>query len=80
MVQGAGMLIGLGGSHIVAPNTSVFEISNPQPGELNVANIVANSNDLTVSEQGVYTCRIPLQNGETREINIGIYPSGFKSK
>ena len=35
---------------------------------------------LPASEQGVYTCRIPLQSGEIRDINIGIYPIGFNSE
>ena len=74
------MLIGLDGKPIATHNSNVFRISNPQPGELDVVNFVNNSNDLTVSGQGVYTCLIPLHSEEKREISIGIYPSGFKSK
>ena len=79
MMEDVGKLIGLNGSPIVTHDSSFFNISNPQPGELYVENI-ANSTNLTDSGQGVYTCRIPLQSGETREINIGIYPSGFRSE
>ena len=80
MMEGVGKFIGLDGSPIVTHNNSFFEIFNHQPGELGVVNFVANSTDLTASGQGVYTCRIPLQSGETVEMNIGIYPSGFKSR
>ena len=78
IMEDVGRFIGLDESHIV--HSSFFEISNPQPGEISVVNFVANSTNLTASEQGVYTCCIPLQSGETTEINIGIYPSGFASK
>ena len=78
VMRNVGELIGLDGRAIVS--NSFFEISNSQPGELRVVNFVSNSTDLTASGQGVYTCRIPLQNGETREINIGIYPSRYSSK
>ena len=78
MMRNVGELIGLNGRAIVS--NSFFEISNPQPGELSVVNFVHNSTNLPASGQGVYTCRIPLQSGETREINIGIYPSGYNSK
>ena len=78
MMEGVGELIGLDGSHV--SNSGFFEISHPQPGELSVVNFVTNSTDLTAKEQGVYTCRIPLQSGEMMEISIGIYLSGFTSK
>ena len=35
---------------------------------------------LPASEQGVYTCSIPLQSGEIRDISIGIYAIGFNSE
>ena len=79
MMRNVGKLIGLDGSPIVTHNSTFFEISNPQPGELSVVNFVSNSTDLPASGQGVYTCSIPLQSGETREVNIGIYPSGYNS-
>ena len=70
-----GELIGLGGAAITSNN--FFNISNSNRGEVNVENVVGSQSNLTVSEQGVYTCRIPLESGEMREINIGIYPFGF---
>ena len=74
-----GELIGLNGSPIVTSNFLGFEA--PQDGgELRVENCVDIQSALTASEQGVYTCRIPLQNETMREINIGIYPVGFDSE
>ena len=78
MMRNVGELIGLDGRAIVS--NTFFEISNSQPGELRVVNFLSNSTDLPASGQGVYTCRIPLQNRETREINIGIYSSGYSSE
>ena len=75
MVKNVGELIGLEGTAITS--TDVFEITtNRIGGELEVANFVG-SNVITSSEQGVYTCRIPLQSGVIRDINIGIYPNAF---
>ena len=77
MMSNVGMLIG---PNKTAVNTSdVFTIAHPQPGELTVEN-KHNQTVLTASDQGVYTCRIPLQSGEMRDINVGLYPSGFNSK
>ena len=75
MEANVGYLIGLNEENITTDNH--FTIDNPQPGELEVINGTQN---LTTSEQGVYTCRIPLRNGTIKEINIGVYPNGFKSK
>ena len=74
-VRNLGKLIGLEGTAITS--SDVFEINTDRyGGELEVTNFVS-SDDVTSSEQGVYTCRIPLQSGEIREINIGIYPTAF---
>ena len=74
-LKNVGELIGLGGTAITS--SDFFEISaDGNGGELEVANFVS-SDDVTSSEQGVGTCRIPLQSGEIREINIGIYPTAF---
>ena len=78
MIDNVGKLIGLDGSTAITSN-SFFNIRNAQPGELEVTNTV-DLQTLPSSEQGVYTCRIPLDSGELREINIGIYPSRFNSE
>ena len=72
---GVGELIGLDRTAITS--SSVFDISNSNRGEVDVNNRVDLQDPLTASEQGVYTCRIPLESGEMREINIGIYPTTF---
>ena len=75
MVKNLGELIGPNGSAITT--NGVFEITtNRNGGEIEVANFVISDN-VTSSEQGVYTCRIPLQSGVITEINIGIYPNAF---
>ena len=76
MVKNLGELIGPGGTAITT--NDVFEITtnSVNGGELQVTNFVE-SNNVTASEQGVYTCRIPQQSGEIREINIGLYPTAF---
>ena len=76
--ENVGQLIGLDGTAITS--SSFFAIARRQPGELSVDNTVGPQSALTASQRGVYTCRIPLQSGQMREINVGIYPAGFISK
>ena len=78
MSENVGQLIGLDGTAFTS--SSFFAISRQQPGEVSVENTVGSQNALQASQQGVYTCRIPLQSGQMREINVGIYPTGFSSK
>ena len=78
MTGNVGEFIGLDGN--VLSSNSIFSIANPQAGELRVQNRVGSQSSLTASQEGVYTCRIPLQNGEIREINVGVYSSGFNSE
>ena len=74
-VKNVGELIGPNGTAITS--NDVFEISIViRAGELEVVN-PATSNVLTSSEQGVYTCHIPLQSEVITKINIGIYPNAF---
>ena len=74
-MKNLGELIGPGGTAITT--NDVFEITtNRNGGELEVNNFVS-SDDVASGEQGVYTCRIPLQSEEMSEINIGIYPNAF---
>ena len=78
MSRNVGQFIGLNGNALT--NNSFFAIARPQPGEITVENIIGSQSAITASQQGVYTCRIPVQSGETREINVGIYPNGFNSE
>ena len=75
----AGMLIGLDGTTITTNHIFVIGHSLRIPGELRVENSPSQDN-VTAHDQGVYTCCIPLQSGEMRDINIGIYPFGFSSE
>ncbi len=36
--------------------------------------------DLSAGEEGVYTCRMVDENGDTVEANVGIYRNGFNSE
>ena len=76
--ENVGQIIGLDGTPLT--NNSFFFIARRQPGEISVENRVGSQDALTSSQQGVYTCRIPLQSGELKDTNIGIYPSGFNSE
>ena len=78
MSANVGQFIGPNGTNVTS--NGYFSISHRQPGEIRLENTVGSQNSLTASQQGVYTCRIPLQNGDTRDINVGIYPSGFNSE
>ena len=78
MSKNVGEFIGLDGN--VLSSDSVFDIANLQRGEVRVQNRVGSQSSLTASQEGIYTCRIPLQNGEIREINMGLYSSGFNSE
>ena len=77
MIRNVGMFIGPNGTAVTTGD--VFTIACQQPGELIVENTLS-QNVLTARDQGVYTCHIPLQSGVMRDINVGIYPSGFNSK
>ena len=75
--RNVGQLIGPSGEAVSSGN--FFDIGHAR-GEVKLENIVGIHGVLTATQQGVYTCRIRLQSGETREINFGIYPSGFNSE
>ena len=79
MSGNVGQFIGLDGTPL-SSNNNVFAIARRQPGEITMENTVGSQTPLTVNQQGVYTCRIPLQSGEMREINVGVYPRGFNSE
>ena len=78
MSENVGEFIDLHGTSL---NSNIFfDIAHRQPGEISIENKPVSQNALTPNQQGVYTCRIPLQSGVKRAINIGVYPSGFNSK
>ena len=72
MEENVGELIGLNGS--ARNSTDSLKIFNTlRPGELRVVSPMRRHAPIPSSEQGVYTCRIPLKDGKMKEINIGIY-------
>ena len=77
MLNDVGQLIGLHGTTLSSNN--FFTIAHRQPGELSVENSIGSQNVLTADQEGIYTCQIPLQNGDIRDINFGVYQNGFNS-
>ena len=71
-----GELIGLDGNTFSGNDYLAFEPPG-NGGELRIENVVGSQQPLPASEQGIYTCRIPLQSGVNGTINIGVYPIGF---
>ena len=72
MEENVGDLIGFNGS--ASNSTDFLDIVNAfRPGELRVQSEMKGCAPIPSSEQGVYTCRIPLKDGNITEINIGIY-------
>ena len=71
-----GELIGLDGNAFSGNAYLVLE-SPGNGGELRIENTVGSEQPLPASEQGIYTCQIPLQSGVMVMINIGVYPIGF---
>ena len=76
---GVGELFGLDGNPIIDSNFFVFQ-ETTIGGEFRIENVIGSEDILTASEQGVYTCRIPLESGVVREINIGVYSDGFSGE
>ena len=77
MSENVGWFIGPNGN---VTSNNFFAIARPQPGEVTLENIVERNSPITASQQGVYTCHIPLESGVIRELSVGIYPSGFNSE
>ena len=71
-----GELIGLDGNTFSGNDYLVLETSG-NGGSLRIENTVGSQQPLPASEQGIYTCQIPLQSGVMVMINIGVYPIGF---
>ena len=74
-----GQWIGLDGTDLTTNTTDPFEISfgNSQtPGYLEISTPSSNV-PLSSIHQGVYTCVIPDETGETRFLHIGLYLTGF---
>ena len=80
LILNVGELIGLD-DNVITTGTDFIGFETPgNGGELRVENIVGPQQALTAEQQGIYTCRIPLQNGTNTSINIGLYPGRFTSE
>ena len=77
MSENVGWFIGPNGN---VTSNDFFAIARPQPGEVTLENIVERNSPITASQQGAYTCHIPLESGVIRELSVGIHPSGFNSE
>ena len=76
LTRNVGELIGLDGSTFSGNDYLAFDTPH-SGGELRIQNVVGSEEPLPASEQGIYTCQIPLQSGEIVMVNIGVYPIGF---
>ena len=76
LTHNVGELIGPDGNTFSGNGYLAFE-TPASGGELRIMNTVDSQQPLPASEQGIYTCRIPLQSGEMVMINIGVYPIGY---
>ena len=73
--SGVGVITGRGGTALTG---GIWQVVNPfsRPGVLRVrANGV-----LAAGDQGIYTCTIPDDSGNSIAINVGLYPSGFSGE
>ena len=73
LTHNVGELIGLDGNTFSGNDYLAIEPPG-NGGELRIENVVGSQQPLPASEQGIYTCRIPLQSGVMVTINIGVYP------
>ena len=76
LTHNVGELIGLDGNTFSGNDYLAIEPPG-NGGELRIENVVGSQQPLPASEQGIYTCQIPLQSGEIVMINIGVYPIAF---
>ena len=71
-----GELIGIDG---VPVTNNPFSVDTAQVGTLEATNSNTNT-DIGSGNQGVFTCRIPDDNGRTVDINIGVYSNDVHCK
>ena len=67
-----GHIIGVNGTDIIHDRSDPFYITRGRkinPGMIHVRSIKR----LTSRYEGVYTCRIPNENGHYKEVNVGLY-------
>ena len=76
-MENVGTILGRRGN--IYTGDEAFVVDSLQPGQVTMENVVDSQTALETNQEGVYTCRIPLQSGEIRDIYLGIYIIGFSS-
>ena len=71
-----GKLIDPNGKDITKSRSDPFVASNYERGSL----VVSNVRPLVAADVGIYTCRIPDENGVSVDVNFGLYLSSISSK
>ena len=70
-----GKLIDPNGKDITNSRSDPFVVSNYEGGSL----VVSNVRPLVAADVGIYTCRIPDENGVSVDVNFGLYLSSTSS-
>lgn len=81
MQPNVGQWLAPSGMDITFSANDPFDITvgdQSDPGYLDVS--LHSGRILTISDQGVYTCSIPDENGTTSSLNVGIYLPALASK
>ena len=75
-LSGVGTITASDGETLDIGNNGIWNLANlgTRPGFLRLQ---AMSYSLTHSDQGIYTCNIPDDNGNDFIFNVGLYPSDF---
>lgn len=76
-----GEWISPGGRNLAADRSDPFDIifgSSTSPGQLLIETPGANP-PIMMTHEGVYTCRIPDEYGQTEQLHIGLYLSASKA-
>ena len=80
--SGVGVVTGRGGTTLThgaaLAGGGTWTVVNPfsRPGVLRVRT----NGVLTAGDQGIYTCTIPDDSGNSIAMNVGLYPSGFSGE
>ena len=83
--SGVGTIITSNGDTLnIGYNEDLWRVKNPdnRPGFLHLHNKVLSGVPMLLSDsdQGIYTCTIPDDDGNDIILNVGLYPSDFNGK
>ena len=66
--------------HTLSPGDTTHSWSlSPPPHTHGLLSLVTSA-PITPRQEGIYTCSLPDSNGDDIELNVGIYPNGFRGK